>query len=100
MLISHVEARLVRVPVARPTRMATRVLGQRDYVLVTIRAGDAEGVGYCYAGTSGGTVVREAIASDLAAVLVGAGVVHPTRQGPRRPGGYRSGRCTHGRGIG
>jgi L-alanine-DL-glutamate epimerase-like enolase superfamily enzyme len=72
MLISHVEARLVRVPVARPTRMATRVLGQRDYVLVTIRAGDAEGTGYCYAGTGGGTVVREAIRGDLAAVLAGA----------------------------
>ena len=72
MLISQVEARLVRVPVARPTRMATRVLGQRDYVLVTIRAGDAEGTGYCYAGTGGGTVVREAIRGDLAAVLAGA----------------------------
>jgi L-alanine-DL-glutamate epimerase-like enolase superfamily enzyme len=71
MLISHVAARLVRVPVARPVAMATRVLRQRDYVLVTIRAGDAEGTGYCYAGTSGGTVVREAIRSDLAAVLVG-----------------------------
>jgi len=72
MLISHVEARLVRVPVARPTRMATRVLGQRDYVLATIRADDFEGVGYCYAGTSGGAVVREAIRSDLAPVLVDA----------------------------
>jgi len=72
MLISQVQARLVRVPVARPTRMATRVLGQRDYVLVTVRAGDAEGVGYCYAGTGGGTVVREAIRGYLAAVLVGA----------------------------
>jgi L-alanine-DL-glutamate epimerase-like enolase superfamily enzyme len=72
MLISHVAARLVRVPVARPTRMATRVLRQRDYVLVTIRADGVEGVGYCYAGTSGGEVVREAIRSDLAAVLVGA----------------------------
>jgi L-alanine-DL-glutamate epimerase-like enolase superfamily enzyme len=71
MLISHVEARLVRVPVARPVAMATRVLRQRDYVLVTIRAGDAEGTGYCYAGTGGGTVVREAVRSDLAAVLVG-----------------------------
>ena len=72
MLISHVAARLVRVPVARPTKMATRVISQRDYVLVTIRADDVEGVGYCYAGTSGGTVVREAIRSDLAPVLVGA----------------------------
>ena len=72
MLISHVAARLVRVPVARPTKMATRVISQRDYVLVTIRADDVEGVGYCYAGTSGGTLVREAVRSDLAPVLAGA----------------------------
>ncbi len=72
--ITSVEARLVRVPVARPTRIATRVLGQRDYLLVTVRAGDFEGTGYSYAGTGGGEVLRAAVWSQLAPVLVGSDV--------------------------
>lgn len=72
MLIDEVHARVVRVPVARPTRISTRILGQRDYLLVSVRAGGLEGVGYAYAGTAGGEVLAAAVRSQLAAVLVGA----------------------------
>jgi len=72
MQIREVESTLVRVPVRRPTRMATRVLTQRDYLLVTVRAGGLEGTGYAYIGTAGGEIAREAVRTQLCSVLLGA----------------------------
>lgn len=74
MSISSVEAQYVRVPVARPTRISTRVLGARDYVLVRVRRDDHpdEGIGYAYAGTNGGGLVRQAVTEVLAPTLVGS----------------------------
>ncbi|MCW2793971.1 MAG: mandelate racemase/muconate lactonizing enzyme family protein [Nocardioides sp.] len=73
MTITSVRAVAVRVPVASPTRMATRILDKRDYVVVTVSRSDSphDGVGYIYAGTAGGSVVAEAVSSLLAPVLVG-----------------------------
>lgn len=73
MTITAVDAVAVRVPVARPTRIATRVLDKRDYVLVTVTRSDSplEGVGYAYAGTRGGSIVAAAINDVLAPLLLG-----------------------------
>jgi L-alanine-DL-glutamate epimerase-like enolase superfamily enzyme len=71
--ITGLRAMAVRVPVKRPTHIATRVLDKRDYVLVRVsRAGmSEEGVGYVYAGTSGGTIVAEAVNAILEPLLLG-----------------------------
>ena len=73
MTISTLRAIAVRVPVQQPTRMATRVLDKRDYVLVTAARDDVgvEGIGYIYAGTTGGAMVAEAVNALLAPVLLG-----------------------------
>ncbi len=73
MTITSLHATAVRVPVVKPTRIATRVLDKRDYVLVRVTRTDtdAEGVGYIYAGTSGGAVVAGAINAMLTPLLVG-----------------------------
>jgi L-alanine-DL-glutamate epimerase-like enolase superfamily enzyme len=70
--IDRVEARLVTLPVERPTRMSTRSLDRRDYVLVEVHAGGAVGVGYAYAGTRGGRLLVIAVRDLLADLLVGA----------------------------
>lgn len=73
MTITTLRAIAVRVPVQQPTRMATRVLDKRDYVLVTAARDDVdvEGIGYVYAGTTGGAMVAEAVNALLAPVLFG-----------------------------
>lgn len=73
MTISSVQARVVRLPVKQPTRIATRTISRRDYVIVRVSRSDSteEGVGYIYAGTSGGSVVADAVNSMLAPLLVG-----------------------------
>ncbi|CUR58795.1 Mandelate racemase/muconate lactonizing protein [metagenome] len=73
MSIVEVRATAVRVPVARPTRISTRVLDKRDYVLVRVSAADREdvGIGYAYAGTNGGRLVADAVNDLLTPVLLG-----------------------------
>jgi L-alanine-DL-glutamate epimerase-like enolase superfamily enzyme len=73
MQISDVQAVLVRIPLQRPVRIATREVTGREFVLVFVRsdAGE-EGFGYTYAGTVGGTMVRAAIQDILAPLLAGA----------------------------
>jgi L-alanine-DL-glutamate epimerase-like enolase superfamily enzyme len=53
--------------------MSTRLLNQRDYLVVRIEAdGSAEtGIGYVYAGTSGGSLLKAATSTLLAPVLAG-----------------------------
>ena len=52
----QVEAIAISIPIDQPTRISTRILGARDYVIV--RATNDEcpemGLGYVYAGTNGG----------------------------------------------
>lgn len=73
MSVIQVGTRVVRIPVSKPTRMSNRVLGQRDFVIVTIATDDSDvtGVGYVYAGTNGGGIVREAVVDLLAPTLTG-----------------------------
>lgn len=73
MTISQIDVRLIRIPVKEPTRISTRLLDSRDYVVVALRRDDEEkeGVGYTYAGTTGGTVVVQAIRELLQPVLLG-----------------------------
>ncbi|WNV75076.1 mandelate racemase/muconate lactonizing enzyme family protein [Geodermatophilus sp. DSM 44513] len=72
--MTTLEARAVRVPVEEPTRISTRLLDKRDYVLVRVRRGDCAdvGIGYAYAGTSGGGLLAGVVDELLAPVVVGA----------------------------
>lgn len=71
MKIALVQPVTVRVPIERPTAIATRALGAREYTLVTVRTDDGvEGVGFTYAGTVGGDATR-AFVEALATSLVG-----------------------------
>lgn len=70
--IVSVEARTVRVPLARTTAFAQRAVNGRDYCLVRIRTDDGvEGIGHCYAGHAGGALVALAVRELLAPMLMG-----------------------------
>jgi L-alanine-DL-glutamate epimerase-like enolase superfamily enzyme len=59
------------VPIDKPTRIATRQLGGRDYVLAWVDTDEGvSGVGYTYAGTLGGKIVQAGV-DALAPLLVG-----------------------------
>lgn len=72
-MVTRVTARAIRVPVAKVTRQSTRTLDKREYVLVEVEAKGVEhvGVGYTYAGTSGGRLLACAVEDILAPALVG-----------------------------
>jgi L-alanine-DL-glutamate epimerase-like enolase superfamily enzyme len=61
----------VSVPITVPTRMSTRDLTGRDYLVVSISADDAEGVGYTYLGTSGAKLAQSLLADLIAPRLLG-----------------------------
>ncbi len=70
--IESVSACTVTVPLYRPTSFATRRVTARDYTLVKVRGDDGvEGIGFCYAGHTGGTIVTAAVRDLLAPVLIG-----------------------------
>lgn len=70
--IESVVARTVRIPLDQATTFATRRVTARDYALVKVRASDgAEGIGFCYGGSSGGSLVSETVRQLLAPLLVG-----------------------------
>src|SRR5215211_2249011 len=72
MKITAVRTATLRVPIERPTKIATRVLGGRDYVLAWIETDEGvTGVGYTYAGTLGGRVVQACIDDALGPLLDG-----------------------------
>src|SRR6202011_4615486 len=61
-----------RVPLDRVTSFATRTVKARDYCLVKVHStGGAEGIGYCYAGSTAGSIVRSAVQDLLAPMLIG-----------------------------
>jgi L-alanine-DL-glutamate epimerase-like enolase superfamily enzyme len=60
-----------RVPLENATSFATRTVSARDYGLVKVRAGGQEGIGFCYAGSTGGTLVADAVGQLLAPILLG-----------------------------
>jgi L-alanine-DL-glutamate epimerase-like enolase superfamily enzyme len=60
------------VPLDRVTSFATRTVKVRYYCLVKVRSSDgAEGLGFCYAGSSAGNIVRAAVQDLLAPILIG-----------------------------
>jgi L-alanine-DL-glutamate epimerase-like enolase superfamily enzyme len=69
MAAAHVRARSVVVPVERATRISTRALKERHYLLVDVTTSDGTGTGYAYAGTNGGRLLAEAVEDLLQPVL-------------------------------
>src|SRR5437667_408502 len=69
--IESIAVATVRVPLDTVTSFATRTVSARDYGLVKVRAGGIEGIGFCYAGSSGGTLVAHAVQHLLAPLLLG-----------------------------
>ncbi len=71
-MITAVRTRLVRIPLERPTSLSNRTLTHRDYPLVQVETEDGEtGIGFCYAGGSGGELVTTAIRNLFAPMLIG-----------------------------
>jgi L-alanine-DL-glutamate epimerase-like enolase superfamily enzyme len=70
--IERVEARTVVVPLASPTSFSTRSVVARHYTVVrTTDADGIEGIGFTYAGSSGGSVVTIAVRELVAPMVVG-----------------------------
>jgi L-alanine-DL-glutamate epimerase-like enolase superfamily enzyme len=70
--IGRVQTCVVRVPLDVETSFATRKVAARDYCLVRVGTADgAEGIGFCYAGSRGGSIVAAAVRDLLAPVLIG-----------------------------
>jgi L-alanine-DL-glutamate epimerase-like enolase superfamily enzyme len=70
--ITDVRSVAVGVPLLRPARFATRTVQAREYVLVWIDGADgSRGLGYTYAGTIGGHLVRDAVLDVLRPILLG-----------------------------
>lgn len=69
--IESIAVATARVPLDNVTSFATRTVSARDYGLVKVRAGGVEGIGFCYAGSSGGTLVAHAVEHLLAPLLLG-----------------------------
>jgi L-alanine-DL-glutamate epimerase-like enolase superfamily enzyme len=70
--VAEVQACTVRVPLSRPLSFSTRAVQAREYCLVRVRDEDGvEGIGFNYAGTSGGSVVATAVRDLFAGVVVG-----------------------------
>lgn len=75
MRIESVEAHAVFLPLTSPTAFSTRSIKGREYVIVRILDEDgASGIGYTYAGDSGGLWLRSGIEQLLAPRLQGRSV--------------------------
>ncbi len=60
--IESVQARTISVPLDHPTAFSTRHVTAREYALVKIRSIDGhEGIGFCYAGSHSGSIVKQAV---------------------------------------
>ena len=61
-----------KVPLDIPTSFATRTVKAREYCLIKLRSTDgAEGIGFCYVGSSAGNLARVAVAELLGPLLIG-----------------------------
>jgi L-alanine-DL-glutamate epimerase-like enolase superfamily enzyme len=70
--IESISVCTARIPLDRVTAFATRSVSTRDYGLVKVRSSDGvEGIGFCYAGSSAGTLVAHAVEELLAPRLLG-----------------------------
>lgn len=63
---------VARVPLEHATSFATRTVSARDYGLVKVRSSEGvEGIGFCYAGSTAGNIVKVAVEELLAPRLIG-----------------------------
>ena len=70
--ITQVRARAVAVPLEVATSFSRRSVSERHYALVEVTGDDGvKGIGFCYAGHAGGTLVTKAVHDLLARKLVG-----------------------------
>ena len=70
--IAKVRARAVAVPLQTATAFSRRSVTERHYALVEVEGDDGvKGVGFCYAGHAGGTLVTKAVHGLLAPKLIG-----------------------------
>jgi L-alanine-DL-glutamate epimerase-like enolase superfamily enzyme len=70
--IASVVVCVARVPLERATAFATRTVLARDYCLVKVTSSDGmEGIGFCYAGSTAGSITRIAVEELLAPMLIG-----------------------------
>jgi L-alanine-DL-glutamate epimerase-like enolase superfamily enzyme len=70
--IQSVSVCVARVPLGQATSFATRTVSARDYGLVKVRSREGvEGIGFCYAGSTAGNIVKVAVEELLAPRLIG-----------------------------
>jgi L-alanine-DL-glutamate epimerase-like enolase superfamily enzyme len=73
MKIVAISARNVGVPLSTPTRIATREISARHYLLITVRMDNGiEGMGYAYSGTLGGDTLVRSVEDIIAPLVTGA----------------------------
>jgi L-alanine-DL-glutamate epimerase-like enolase superfamily enzyme len=71
-IITKVEAALTRVPLKNVTSLSSRVVNNREYVLVRVSDDKGNyGIGFCYAGHRSGQIVQRAVLDLLAPVILG-----------------------------
>ncbi|HYM04797.1 MAG TPA: mandelate racemase/muconate lactonizing enzyme family protein [Stellaceae bacterium] len=70
--ITKLRARAVAVPLEAATAFSRRSVSERHYALVEVEGDDGhKGIGFCYAGHAGGTLVTKAINGLLAKKVIG-----------------------------
>jgi L-alanine-DL-glutamate epimerase-like enolase superfamily enzyme len=70
--IARLRARAVSVPLDTATAFSRRSVSERHYALVEAEGDDGHtGIGFCYAGHTGGTVVSKAVRELLAPKILG-----------------------------
>ena len=70
--VASVQARCVRVPLRKATAFANRQVSAREYCIVKIRTDEGvEGIGHCYAGHAGASIVALVVRELLAPLLIG-----------------------------
>jgi L-alanine-DL-glutamate epimerase-like enolase superfamily enzyme len=71
-IIESISVSAVEVPLDRVTAFATRTVTARHYGLVKVRSTDGvEGIGFCYVGSAGGSILVAAIQNLLGPLLIG-----------------------------